>query len=31
VGYWGLSSDDSPIASFHFLTADIYSIDWSRR
>lgn len=31
VGYWGLTVDDSPIASFHFLTADIYSVDWSYR
>ena len=31
VGYWGIAADDAPIVSFHFLTADIYSVDWSRR
>ena len=30
VGYWGIGPEDAPIASFHFLTADIYSVDWSR-
>jgi Tol biopolymer transport system component/DNA-binding winged helix-turn-helix (wHTH) protein len=30
VGYWGIASEDAPIASFHFLTADIYSVDWVR-
>jgi len=29
VGYWGIASADAPIASFHFLTADIYSVDWT--
>ena len=29
VGYWGIASEDAPIVSFHFLTADIYSVDWS--
>jgi len=31
VGYWGIGLEDAPIVSFHFLTADIYSVDWSRR
>jgi Tol biopolymer transport system component/DNA-binding winged helix-turn-helix (wHTH) protein len=31
VGYWGIASEDAPIVSFHFLTADIYSVDWTRR
>jgi hypothetical protein len=31
VGYWGISSEDAPIVSFHFLTADIYSVDWAHR
>ena len=31
VGYWGLASEDAPIVSFHFLTADIYSVDWTHR
>jgi Tol biopolymer transport system component/DNA-binding winged helix-turn-helix (wHTH) protein len=31
VGYWGITADDAPIVSFHFLTADIYSVDWTRR
>jgi Tol biopolymer transport system component len=31
VGYWGITSDDSPIVSFHFLTADIYSVEWTHR
>jgi Tol biopolymer transport system component/DNA-binding winged helix-turn-helix (wHTH) protein len=31
VGYWGITSDDAPIVSFHFLTADVYSVDWTRR
>ena len=30
VGYWGIASGDAPIASFHFLTADIYSVDWAQ-
>jgi Tol biopolymer transport system component len=30
VGYWGLTSEDAPIVSFQFLTADIYSVDWAR-
>jgi len=28
VGYWGIGPQDAPIVSFHFLTADIYSVDW---
>ena len=31
VGYWGIASEDAPIASFHFLTADIYSVEWTHR
>jgi Tol biopolymer transport system component/DNA-binding winged helix-turn-helix (wHTH) protein len=31
VGYWGITSEDGPIVSFHFLTADIYSVDWAHR
>ena len=31
VGYWGITSEDAPIVSFHFLTADVYSVDWTRR
>jgi Tol biopolymer transport system component len=31
VGYWGITSDDAPIVSFHFLTADIYSLEWAHR
>jgi Tol biopolymer transport system component/DNA-binding winged helix-turn-helix (wHTH) protein len=31
VGYWGIASEDAPIVSFHFLTADIYSVDWTHR
>jgi Tol biopolymer transport system component/DNA-binding winged helix-turn-helix (wHTH) protein len=31
VGYWGLAAEDAPIVSFHFLTADIYSVDLTRR
>ena len=31
IGYWGISSQDAPIASFHFLTADIYSVEWTHR
>jgi Tol biopolymer transport system component/DNA-binding winged helix-turn-helix (wHTH) protein len=31
VGYWGIASEDAPIVSFHFLTADIYSVDWAQR
>ncbi len=31
VGYWGIAGEDAPIVSFHFLTADIYSVDWARR
>jgi Tol biopolymer transport system component len=31
VGYWGLASEDAPIVSFHFLTADIYSVEWPPR
>jgi Tol biopolymer transport system component/DNA-binding winged helix-turn-helix (wHTH) protein len=31
VGYWGIASDDAPIVSFHFLTADIYSVEWTHR
>jgi len=31
VGYWGIGSEDAPIVSFHFLTADIYSVDWTPR
>jgi Tol biopolymer transport system component/DNA-binding winged helix-turn-helix (wHTH) protein len=31
VGYWGIGLEDTPIVSFHFLTADIYSVDWARR
>ena len=31
VGYWGIGLEDAPIVSFHFLTADIYSVDWARR
>jgi Tol biopolymer transport system component/DNA-binding winged helix-turn-helix (wHTH) protein len=29
VGYWGIGLEDAPIVSFHFLTADIYSVDWA--
>lgn len=29
VGYWGIASGDAPIVSFHFLTADIYSVEWT--
>ena len=28
VGYWGIGPEGTPIVSFHFLTADIYSVDW---
>ena len=28
VSYWGLAADDSPIVSFHSLTADVYSVPW---
>jgi Tol biopolymer transport system component/DNA-binding winged helix-turn-helix (wHTH) protein len=31
VGYWGIGLEDAPIVSFHFLTADIYSVDWTHR
>jgi WD40 repeat protein len=31
VGYWGIASEDAPIVSFRFLTADIYSVDWAHR
>ena len=31
VGYWGLAPGDTPIVSFHFLTADIYSVEWTHR
>lgn len=31
VGYWGIASEDAPIVSFHFLTADIYSVEWAHR
>jgi Tol biopolymer transport system component/DNA-binding winged helix-turn-helix (wHTH) protein len=31
VGYWGIALEDSPIVSFHYLTADIYSVDWAHR
>ncbi len=31
VGYWGIASEDAPIVSFHFLTADIYSVEWTHR
>lgn len=31
VGYWGIAAEDAPIVSFHFLTADIYSVDWAHR
>jgi Tol biopolymer transport system component/DNA-binding winged helix-turn-helix (wHTH) protein len=31
VGYWGIASEDAPIVSFHFFTADIYSVDWTHR
>jgi Tol biopolymer transport system component/DNA-binding winged helix-turn-helix (wHTH) protein len=31
VGYWGLAPGDAPIVSFHFLTADIYSVEWTHR
>lgn len=31
VGYWGITSEDAPFVSFHFLTADIYSVDWAHR
>lgn len=31
VGYWGLAPGDTPIVSFHFLTADIYSVEWTQR
>jgi Tol biopolymer transport system component/DNA-binding winged helix-turn-helix (wHTH) protein len=31
VGYWGIGAGDAPIVSFHFLTADIYSVDWAHR
>jgi Tol biopolymer transport system component len=31
VGYWGIGLEDAPIVSFHFLTADIYSVDWAHR
>lgn len=30
VGYWGIAGQDAPIVSLHFLTADIYSVDWSQ-
>ena len=28
VSYWGLAAEDSPIVSFHSLTADVYSVPW---
>ena len=31
IGYWGITSDDAPIISFHFPTADIYSVEWTHR
>lgn len=31
VSYWGIAPDSAPIASFNFLTADIYTVDWARR
>lgn len=31
VGYWGIGPEDAPIVSFHFLTADIFSVDWAHR
>jgi Tol biopolymer transport system component/DNA-binding winged helix-turn-helix (wHTH) protein len=31
VGFWGIASEDAPVVSFHFLTADIYSVDWPPR
>ena len=31
IGYWGITSDDAPIVSFHFPTADIYSVEWTHR
>jgi Tol biopolymer transport system component len=31
VGYWGIAAEDAPVVSFHFLTADIYSVDWTSR
>lgn len=31
VGYWGIASEDAPTVSFHFLTADIYSVEWAHR
>jgi Tol biopolymer transport system component/DNA-binding winged helix-turn-helix (wHTH) protein len=31
VSYWGIAPDSAPIASFNFLTADIYTVDWEHR
>ena len=31
VDYWGIASEDAPIVSFQFFTADIYSVDWAHR
>ena len=31
VSFWGIAPDSAPIASFNFLTADIYTVDWEPR
>jgi Tol biopolymer transport system component/DNA-binding winged helix-turn-helix (wHTH) protein len=31
ASYWSIGPGDAPIVSFHLLTADIYSVDWTRR
>jgi len=31
VNYWGITPDGAPIASFDFLTADIYTVDPAQR
>jgi len=28
VDYWGLTPDDAPLASFNFLKANIYALEW---
>jgi dipeptidyl aminopeptidase/acylaminoacyl peptidase len=31
VSYWGVASPSSPVVSFDFFTADIYSVNWAHR